>query len=80
MTRLAAVTGANRGIGLSICKHLKARGYNVIGTCRTKTPEMEALKLEIVEGGFFQLAGRGTAYFCRDIYIHHSIILSVFGI
>lgn len=56
MTRLAAVTGANRGIGLSICKHLKSRGYNVIGTCRTKSPEMEALKLEIVEGGCLQLA------------------------
>ncbi len=51
MTRLAAVTRADRGIGLAMCKNLKAKGYHVIGACRWKSPALEALNLEIVEGG-----------------------------
>ena len=38
----AVVTGANRGIGLELCKGLKARGWTVLGVCRTVSVELEA--------------------------------------
>lgn len=44
------VTGANRGIGLSFVKLLKARGAQVIATCRHGTPELEALGVEVALG------------------------------
>jgi NAD(P)-dependent dehydrogenase (short-subunit alcohol dehydrogenase family) len=46
----ALVTGANRGIGLSFAKLLKARGDTVIATCRRSTPELEQLGVEVLEG------------------------------
>lgn len=44
------VTGANRGIGLELCKQLKARGAEVIAVCRKSTPELEALGVRIEAG------------------------------
>jgi len=46
----AAVTGANRGIGLELARALAKRGDEVIAICRTATPELKALKCEIVDG------------------------------
>jgi NAD(P)-dependent dehydrogenase (short-subunit alcohol dehydrogenase family) len=46
---LAVVTGANRGIGLSLVKLLKERGHTVLGACRTASPALEKLGVEIVE-------------------------------
>jgi NAD(P)-dependent dehydrogenase (short-subunit alcohol dehydrogenase family) len=46
----ALVTGANRGIGLSFVKQLKARGDHVIAACRHETPELVALDVEIASG------------------------------
>ena len=46
----ALVTGANRGIGLSLAKQLHARGDTVIATCRRATPELEKLRVEVLEG------------------------------
>ena len=42
------ITGANRGIGLEYCRQLKARGDEVVATCRTASPELEALDVRIV--------------------------------
>lgn len=44
------VTGANRGIGVELCRQLHARGENVIATCRTSSPELDAVGCRIVEG------------------------------
>ncbi len=44
------VTGANRGIGFSLCKLLKARGDDVLATCRRATPDLAALGVEVLEG------------------------------
>jgi NAD(P)-dependent dehydrogenase (short-subunit alcohol dehydrogenase family) len=46
----ALVTGANRGIGLSLVKLLKRRGETVIAACRRSTPELTALGVEIADG------------------------------
>lgn len=45
------VTGANRGIGLSLVKHLVARGDTVVATSRRASPELAALgvRVEIVD-------------------------------
>ena len=44
------ITGANRGIGLALCSHFKDKGYQVIATCRTKSPELEKLNIEVFDG------------------------------
>jgi NAD(P)-dependent dehydrogenase (short-subunit alcohol dehydrogenase family) len=44
----ALVTGANRGIGLSLVKQLKARGDDVFGACRRSSPELEALGVTVL--------------------------------
>lgn len=44
------VTGANRGIGLSFVKLLKARGDKVLAACRRETPELTALGVELFDG------------------------------
>ncbi|HVJ19011.1 MAG TPA: SDR family NAD(P)-dependent oxidoreductase, partial [Polyangiaceae bacterium] len=46
---LAIVTGANRGIGLSLVKILKQRGADVLAACRTGSPELEKLGVEVAE-------------------------------
>ncbi len=43
----ALVTGANRGIGLELCRQLAARGDAVIAVCRHASPELEALGVRI---------------------------------
>ncbi|NGX58575.1 MAG: C-factor [Chlamydiae bacterium] len=49
MKGTAVVTGANRGIGLEFCKQLKAQGYDVIALCRTASPELWTLGVEVFE-------------------------------
>lgn len=44
------VTGANRGIGLEMCRQLKARGEDVFAACRTTSPELDALGVTVVPG------------------------------
>jgi hypothetical protein len=43
-----AVTGANRGIGLSLAQELTAQGAKVIAICRSSSAELEALNPEEV--------------------------------
>src|SRR5215471_6456380 len=47
---LSVVTGANRGIGLALAAELKKRKHHVLATCRTTTPELAKLGVEVVEG------------------------------
>jgi NAD(P)-dependent dehydrogenase (short-subunit alcohol dehydrogenase family) len=44
------VTGANRGIGLELCRALRAEGHDVIGVCRSSSPELEALGARVEKG------------------------------
>ncbi len=43
------ITGANRGIGLELCRQLRARGDEVIALCRKGSPELEALGVRLFE-------------------------------
>lgn len=44
------VTGANRGIGLALCKLLAERGDTVIAACRKSSKALTALGVRMVEG------------------------------
>lgn len=51
------VTGCNRGIGLQLCTQLHARGDEVIGVCRSASPEVSALGIRLIEGIDVSVAG-----------------------
>jgi NAD(P)-dependent dehydrogenase (short-subunit alcohol dehydrogenase family) len=44
------VTGANRGIGLELCRKFAKRGDEVIATCREASPALRETGAEIYEG------------------------------
>ncbi len=44
------ITGSNRGIGLEYCRQLKARGNEIIATCRSSSSELEKLDVNIQAG------------------------------
>jgi len=44
------VTGANRGIGLELCRQLHARGDRVIAACRKSSLELDAIGCRVVDG------------------------------
>lgn len=46
----ALVTGANRGIGLELCRQLAARGDQVIAVVRKSSPELEQLGCQVESG------------------------------
>jgi NAD(P)-dependent dehydrogenase (short-subunit alcohol dehydrogenase family) len=48
--RTALVTGANRGIGLSLCRRLQQQGRQVIGACRRSSKELDALGVRVEAG------------------------------
>ncbi len=44
------VTGANRGIGLELCRALAAAGHAVVAVCRASSPELDALGVRVLAG------------------------------
>jgi NAD(P)-dependent dehydrogenase (short-subunit alcohol dehydrogenase family) len=44
------ITGANRGIGLELCRQLTDRGEEVIAVCRRSNSELQTLNLRVIEG------------------------------
>jgi len=46
----ALLIGGNRGIGLELARVLAGRSQHVLVTCRSATPELEALGVEIIPG------------------------------
>jgi NAD(P)-dependent dehydrogenase (short-subunit alcohol dehydrogenase family) len=44
------VSGASRGLGLEICRVLAERDDDVVALCRTPTPELSNLAVEVVGG------------------------------
>jgi NAD(P)-dependent dehydrogenase (short-subunit alcohol dehydrogenase family) len=43
------ITGANRGIGLELCRQLKERGETVVAACRHQSDELAGLGVKIIE-------------------------------
>jgi NAD(P)-dependent dehydrogenase (short-subunit alcohol dehydrogenase family) len=44
------ITGANRGIGLELCRQLSLRGDEVIAVCRKASNSLQSLNLRIIDG------------------------------
>ena len=44
------VSGANKGIGLELCRQLSRRGDRVIATCRGDSPDLDSLDVRVVRG------------------------------
>ena len=44
------VTGANRGIGLELCKQLLGRGDEIIAVCRSANADLHSLNVKVIEG------------------------------
>lgn len=44
------ITGANRGIGLSLAQQYKADGYHVIGVCRGGSDDLNAVADQVIDG------------------------------
>ena len=44
------ITGCNRGIGLQLAAQLKGRGDDIIAACRSASPALTGLGVEIIEG------------------------------
>ena len=49
-SRTVLVVGANRGIGLALCRRLKSLGRSVIATTRQAAPALEALDVRVETG------------------------------
>lgn len=40
---------------LQLCKVLQSDGYDILATCRTTSPELDALSVTVVQGGLARL-------------------------
>ena len=48
MHETVVITGANRGIGLSLCRYYQQQGKQVYGICRQPSPALESLQVTII--------------------------------
>jgi NAD(P)-dependent dehydrogenase (short-subunit alcohol dehydrogenase family) len=48
-TQAVLVTGANRGIGLELCRQLKQQGHEITAVCRNSSAELDALGVKIID-------------------------------
>lgn len=82
MTTTVVISGANRGIGLALCRLYIGRGNNVIALCRTPSDELSALGANIIpnadvtDNASLQAAASAIAG-PIDILIHNAGILFV---
>ncbi|WP_415888141.1 SDR family oxidoreductase [Neptuniibacter sp. SY11_33] len=49
MSKTVVITGASRGIGLSFTALYKSKGYKVFAACRTCSPELKQLGVEVID-------------------------------
>jgi NAD(P)-dependent dehydrogenase (short-subunit alcohol dehydrogenase family) len=65
-SRTALVTGGNRGIGLALCRRLQSLGRQVMATCRSSSPALDALGVR-VEPGIDVATDDGVAALARRL-------------
>jgi len=63
MSSTVLITGANRGIGLSLCQYYKNLGHKVYGVCRSSTPQLEQTADVVLDG-----IDIGKAEDCRQLF------------
>jgi len=50
MSKVALITGANRGIGLELCRLYVDLGYEVVAVCRESSDEVEDVADQVISG------------------------------
>jgi NAD(P)-dependent dehydrogenase (short-subunit alcohol dehydrogenase family) len=77
------VTGANRGIGLALCRQFHSRGDAVVAVCRESSPSLDALGVR-VESGIDVTSDKSVAELAQrlkgtslDVLINNAGTLSV---
>ena len=58
------VTGANRGIGLELCKQLDNRGDEIIAVCRTSSADLQSLNIRVITD--IDVSAQGSIEQLRD--------------
>ena len=74
------VTGANRGIGLALCRDFHNRGDTVIATCRNSSDELEALgvevhPLDVTDNGSIEALSSALSSRTIDVLINNAGVL-----
>ncbi len=88
MSKIALVTGSNRGIGLELCAQLKQRDFDVIAACRLNSSALDALGVEVIKnvevsdnksiaGLVAKLAGRRIDWLINNAGIADGIAMDV---
>jgi NAD(P)-dependent dehydrogenase (short-subunit alcohol dehydrogenase family) len=78
---LSIVIGANRGIGLELCRQLKGRGLDVLGVCRKSSAELEHLGVrveagvDVTDAAAVQRLAHKVAPGSVDLLIHNAGVL-----
>lgn len=76
-SRLVVVTGASRGLGLTLASALLHDGYRVLGASRSRSAELDAVLAEHGDRGAFvavDLAdSAGIRAFCRVVVEEHGV-------
>lgn len=69
--KTAVVTGASKGLGLTISQMLAAEGYTVVGVARKETPQFAVLRMEYTGRVCFEAADLAKIdrihFFCQEI-------------
>jgi len=83
---LYVITGANRGIGLELCRQLAARGDEVVAVCRKRSDPLDALGVrveagvDVADAGAIEDLARRLADVDIDVLVNNAGILERVGL